>query len=210
MASTAGARPVCAVLLLLSGCSASEPAVAPRTPASPPARSATSESGFGGRPARVEVRSQAVTLPLPDSSRWRGETFGSWSVLLHDATRSTLYVKQWPAARLVRAGECLTQARFGQRAMIILRDEEIVDRREVMIPPGVDGDVVVGVRDVGAELHGYAEMSAAGIGRCLVVTFHTVAQGRGREEEVAQRLATIADNVFAQVRPQVVEDRVAR
>lgn len=201
---------MCAALLLLAGCSASPKPAAPAREPPPAVSAAPNERGFGGRLARVEVRSQGVTLLLPDSSGWQGQTAGTWSVLSHDATGSRLYLKQWRAARLVRPDECLTQARLGQPAMIFLHDEEIVERRKVTTPPGFSGDVVVAVREVGGELHGYAELSAAGIGRCLVGVFQTVTRGSGREEEVADRLAVIVENVFGQARTRVVEDRVAR
>jgi len=94
--------------------------------------------------------------------------------------------------------------------MIELRDEEIVERRKVATPGGYSGEVIVAVREVGAELHGYAELALSGIGRCLVVVFHTTARGPGREQEVGQRLAVIVQNAFERARPRAVEGRVPR
>jgi hypothetical protein len=219
MASIVRARSVRAALLVaLAGCStAPEPAVgqsarsasaadATRAPAQAP----FTDDSFPGRLARVEVRSQGVTLLLPDASAWQGEAAGTWSLLRHDATGSKLWLKHWRAARLVRPDECLALARLGQPAMIVLRDEEIVERRSMTTPPGFTGEVVVAVRELGRELHGYAELSSAGIGRCLVAVFHTVTNGAGREQELGRRLAVIVDNTFERARTRAVEDRVAR
>jgi hypothetical protein len=93
--------------------------------------------------------------------------------------------------------------------MIILHDEEVVERRRMTAPPGFTGEVVVAVREVGRELHGYAELASAGIGRCLVALFRTVTRGKGREQELGRRLAVIVDNAFDRARTRAIEDRAA-
>jgi hypothetical protein len=208
MASVAEARAVLATLLLLGACSpAPERTVATRSASNTAATEPRAEASFSTELARVEVRSQGVSLVLPDSPAWRATKTGTWALLRHDATRSELHLKLWRAARLVRAAECLSEARLGQPALLALRDEEVVERREANAPTGFNGQIVVAVREVGAELHGYAELSAAGIGRCYVAVFHTVVTGAQREQELGRRLAVMVENALVRTRTRSVEDR---
>lgn len=92
---------------------------------------------------------------------------------------------------------------------MLLRDEEVVERRALSSPAGFGGELVVGVREVGVELHGYVELASAGVGRCYVAVFQTVVRGPHRDEELGRRLAVIVEEAFEKVRVRDVEERAA-
>ncbi len=186
-----------------------EPAPA-KTPGVSAQRADTSASQvrFGGSFGDALLQRQGLRLPLPDRSRWHESASSTWSVLSHDATESRLMIKLWRAPRLVQKEECADMARLGQPAIVILGEDELVERRRFAAPAAFDAELWVGVREQGGALHGFAQVFGATVGRCYAAAFETVTRGPGRERELGRRLTLIVETALAGVRILSIEQRI--
>ncbi|HEV8244500.1 MAG TPA: hypothetical protein VGP93_01900 [Polyangiaceae bacterium] len=182
----------------------------PRAAAATAAIAAESEPrSFSGGFEHLLVTAQGLRLRVPDRPAWRVVNSGTWSLLIHDRTHSSLLLKLWSAPRLVRKEECAAMARLGRRDLALLEEEELVERRPFSAPAGFDAELRVGVREAGGELHGFAQVFGAGIGRCYVAAFETVARGPVREKEIGRRLGLFVEAVLASVEVRNIEQRVS-
>ena len=194
---------------LLTACSTPPAPAAP--PASAPGPSAVTaaqpdfDHDWGIRtlapvPARVE---------LPDARSWHAHVSGSFTVLEHGPTRSTLVLRVSRAARLVRPEACEREARLVRPSLPASDASSIVERQSLEAPPGFDTRLVVGVEPrAGGSVHGFALAVGAATGRCYVASFETESAGAGAPGTVADRLAAVVSGVFGTLHVSVAEERV--
>ncbi len=196
--------------LALLPCACQATTLRESAPAPAPSRSANraAQPRFSGSFADFDVVEQGLSLPLPDHAGWRSSRIGSWSVLTHELTESRLRLKLWRAPRLVSKEECAAMARLGQREVVTLTDDELIERRPFSAPSGFDTELTVGVRERGGELHGFAQVFGATIGRCYAASFESVTRGAGRERELGRRLTLMVETALAGVEVRAIEDRV--
>jgi hypothetical protein len=154
-----------------------------------------------------------ATLPgsiaLYDPERWRATKGGSFTVLEHATTRSTLTLRVWRAARLVRPAECENDARLARPTLPRPDPDMLVDSRALEAPAGFDGLLVVGVEPAppgGAR--GHALAVGAAVGRCFLLAFDTVAEGADAALVVGDRLRMLVDRIAPSVRLREADERV--
>lgn len=151
-------------------------------------------------PARVE---------LPDARSWHAHASGSFTVLDHASTRSTLVLRVSRAARLVRPEQCEAEARLLRPSLPASDAASIVERRPLEAPPGFDTRLVVGVEPrAGGSVYGFALAVGAATGRCYVASFETESAGAGAPDAVADRLAVVVSGVLGTLHVSTAEERV--
>jgi hypothetical protein len=145
---------------------------------------------------------------LPDAQSWHAGASGTFTVLVHAGTRSTLALRVGPAARLVKPETCESEARLLRPSLPKLAAGEVVERRTLAAPHGFDTRLVVGVTlaDAG-RVHGVALAVGAATGRCYVAAFETEGVGPHAAEEVADRLAVVVSGVLETLHVPVAEER---
>ena len=152
----------------------------------------------------------SVVLPLPDQAQWRPDDRNPhWWTLQHRRSHSTIRIRAWRAARLVRPSECEEQARFWLPELPGLAPETVLDERRLSSPEGYTTRLVVGVQPGdGERVEGFVLAFGATVRRCLAMVFSTDATGVGATAEVGHRLRMAADDVFGRARVRSVDDRV--
>ncbi|HEV8549535.1 MAG TPA: hypothetical protein VGQ57_10915 [Polyangiaceae bacterium] len=198
-----------AVAALGGGCTAPESlptrAQGPAA-AEPVAAGREFERDWGERSlARVPAK-----VTLPDVRAWHAHASGSFTVLEHAPTRSTLTLRVTRAARLVRPEQCEDDARLARRSLPALDPNDIVERRRLAVPRGFDVrlTVLVEPRATGA-VHGVAFAVGAATGRCYVAIYETEAAGAAAAEVVGDRLGLVVSGVLETLRVPEADERVA-
>lgn len=125
-----------------------------------------------------------------------------WIEATHDAAESKLLVRTWREPGTVSRARCEAQARLW-RDVPERERAEIVERRRIDVPPGFDTVVEVGILDPGrrakgkpageAAINGFAMAFGGWAHKCFVYVFTTSALGKGAEQRVADRLATMVE-----------------
>jgi len=171
-----------------------------------PAREPGFDRDWGERSlARVPAR-----VDLPDARAWHARASGSFTVLEHGPTRSTLVLRVSRAGRLVRPEQCEAEARLLRPTLPASDASSIVERRKLAAPPGFDTRVVVGVEPrAGGSVHGFALAVGAATGRCYVASFETESTGAGAPDTVADRLAVVVSGVLGTLHVSSADERVA-
>ena len=191
---------------LLSACSASAPAEAPRQvepkiAQAAPSRAALRDAGWGV----FGSRRFSLAVPVPMRDGWRKSETRNWLSLRHPASESELLLRTWRAVRSAGADDCETEARTILPRLPVLDETNAVEQTRVDSPRGFDGRLGVAVEADGRRIRGYVLLFGASVGRCFAGVFTT----HGDDElEIGDRLELIAHGVFPRVRVAEVEDRV--
>lgn len=195
---------------ILGGCAAAAPAP-PRAAARPPSAvepSGASGAGFDGPFAERSLARVPAHVSLPDARAWHAHPSGSFTLLEHAPTRSTLALRIMTAPRLVRPSECEADARLARPSLPASDGASIVEERALAAPQGFDTRLVVGVEPRGdGSVHGFALAVGAATGRCYVACFETESAGDRAAADVAERLAVVVSGVFETLRVPSAEDR---
>ena len=178
--------------LLLGGCVEATPPAPPTAPAPPPAVAPELEAARWGdfRSRRFDVR-----LPLPDGRAWRIDDHRTpWLEASHPATGSSLALRLWREDEVVSRKRCEIRAR-SWRPLPEASDAVIVERRAVPLPAGFDTELVVALVPAkpGEPLVGFVSAFGGWAHRCFAYVFVTKTRGRGAEQRLGQRLATIVE-----------------
>ena len=181
---------------------------APVSPGREPPAVAPPDADSGVRFATVEVATLPGTVALHDPRRWRATSDGSFTVLEHAPSRSTLTLRVWRSARLVRPEECEAEARLARPALPRPDPEALVDLRELEAPRGFSGSLAVGVEPDPNGTHGFVLGIGAAVGHCFVFAFDTTADGANAVTTVAHRLRAAADQIAPSVTLRDVDERV--
>jgi hypothetical protein len=197
-------------LAALTSCASAPPPKHDPPPSAPSGPSPASDSsGFEGTAGWWTARELGLRLLLPDRAGWRKRESKDWLVLEHPRAHATLRVRFSRAPRLVSPDECQAEARLRDPKLPALDDEEVVARYALVAPDRFHGEVVLGVREAGASVLGYALARGAAVGRCYVAVFESSASGPGRESVVAARLRAVSQSLDSVEVPSV-EDRLGR
>jgi hypothetical protein len=182
---------------------------APAAPPHAPPPSAQPPSDAQARYGAVALASPPGTIVLYDPEHWRARRAGSFTVLEHPSSRSTLAIRLWRAARLVRPAECEAEARLARPELPRRDPDALIDERPLSAPREFSGSLVVGVEpDADGATRGFALAVGAAIGRCFVLAYDTRATGAGAASVVAERLRAAADAVVPSVELREVDERV--
>ncbi|HTQ07653.1 MAG TPA: hypothetical protein VMI54_27540 [Polyangiaceae bacterium] len=205
---SSGAKSVFALAALVAlGCGAeARPArvAAPVAPTPPPAARDDFDHDWGERDlARVPL-----LVALPDAPAWHATPSGTFTLLAHRATHSTLVVRITLASRLVKPEQCEADARLARPSLPAIDPSSVVERRTLAAPAGFDVRLVVGVTPSPRGVHGYALAVGASTSRCYVAAFETESEGVGAAERVADRLAVVVSGTLDTVRVPGAELRV--
>jgi hypothetical protein len=183
-----------------------EPASPPRAA---PVRAAPAEARFDHDWGVRMLARVPVSVELPDARSWHAHASGSFTVLEHGPTRSTLVLRVSRAARLVRPEQCEAEARLLRPSLPASDASSILERRPLEAPPGFDTRLVVGVEPrAGGSVRGFALAVGAATGRCYVASFETESAGAGAPGAVADRLAVVVSGVLGTLHVPTAEERV--
>jgi hypothetical protein len=181
----------------------------PATAALPaPAPRAEPGPSFDRNWGRRELRSVPIVVSLPDASGWHAKASGTFTLLEHGGTKSSLALRITLAPRLVRPEQCEADARLARPTLPGGDPSGIVERRKIGAPAGFDVRLVVGVEPRGGGVHGYALAVGAATSRCYVAAYDTEAAGEQAAERVAERLAVVVSGVLETMRVPNAEARV--
>jgi len=197
-------------LLLLASLSCSSPKPAPHPEGG--AESATVPPPGEFEDAiwtEVELESIPARVSLPDVRGWHAKRSGSFLTLEHRATESSLVLRVWRAARLVRPAECEAEARLARPNLPALDAASQIEARRLRTPMGFDVRLVVGAQPgPGESVRGSALAVGAGIGRCYLALYETRADGANAARRVADRLGVVVPGIFESVELENAERRV--
>lgn len=179
------------------------PAAGPASKPLPPVRGSFDREWGERTLARVPVR-----LKLPDARRWHASASGTFTVLTHAGSRSSLVLRVGRAERRVRPAACEAEARLLRPRLPTVDASSVVEARALAAPRGFDTHVVVAVEsgDEG-RVHGVALAVGAATGRCYVAAFETEGDGPHAAEDVADRLAVVVSGVFETLHVPDAEER---
>jgi hypothetical protein len=184
-------------------------APAPAVPNDPPPAVAppadTAAETFG----TVDLAALPGSITVYDPERWRATHPGTFTVLEHAATGSTLTLRVWRAARLVRPEECESEARLARPTLPRPDPDLLVDSRPLDAPSGFHGSLVVGVEPIppgGAR--GHVLGVGAAVGRCFLLAFDTAADGPDAAQVVGDRLRAVVDRIAPSVTFRAADERV--
>jgi hypothetical protein len=193
------------------GASPSAPAARPDPGGVPaPVQKAEVPSGFDGPFGERLLSRVPARVSLPGARGWHAHPSGSFTLLEHATTHSTLALRVVNAARLVRPEQCEADARLARPSLPASDGESIVERRTLAAPRGFDTRLVVGVEPrAGGTVRGFALAVGAATGRCYVACFETESVGPRAPDEVADRLAVVVSGVFETLRVPGAEERAS-
>lgn len=188
--------------LLVAGCGASTPATPASAPTAPPAPPAVA-SFEGARWGTYHSKRFELSLGLPDGASWKIDDHRSpWMRATHDATSSSLVLRSWSEDQNVTRKACYARAREWEPGLPDLEVASLIDdgTRKLL---GDDARVAVGVqaRAQGGEgVAGFVVAIVGSVRRCRVLGFETRAEGPTASDEVASRLAIVAERLLATIR----------
>ncbi len=198
----------CVLALFALGCGGTLAGAPPRqaTPAvtRPPAARDDFDRAWGER----DLRRVPVLVTLPDARAWHATASGTFTLLEHRSTRSTLALRVALAPRLVKPEQCEADARLARPTLPAIDPSSVVERRALAAPSGFDVRLVVGVTPAPNGVRGYALAIGAGTSRCYVAAFETESAGAGAAERVADRLAVVVSGTLETMRVPNAELRV--
>ncbi len=185
---------------------------ATRVVESPPGAEQTTLLDVGWR--TVLLRTQALTLALPEATSWRTLTGDTWWTAEHAASNSRLRLKAWRESQLADTQDCERQARLWRSDLLRPAQEEIVSQRTQVLAD-YQADVVVFSRSLSADaalqqVLGAVLVFGADVRNCLALEFRTEASGALASRVIADRLALISEQVLPKIRRQTIDDRVER
>lgn len=157
----------------------------------------------------LELPSVPLVLTLPDHRYWRAALRGTFVEVVHAASDSRLTLRLWRAPRLVRPSECEAEARLARPDLPRVAAETELERAEVDYPQGFHTELSVGVEPIERGARGHAVAIGASTGRCVFLSFETVASGVHAAEEVADRLSIAVEGILPRVSVPSVDARAA-
>jgi len=184
--------PLVAVGLGACGASPVEPTPVAPARAVPAAEVETFDRDWAER----TLWSVPLRVRLPEARAWHASASGTFTLLEHPATRSTLTLRVTLAPRLVRPHECEADARLARPSLPSMEASSIVEQRTLRAPAGFDVRLVVGVEPADGGVHGYALAVGAATSRCYVAAFETRSTGARAAEHVADRLAVVVSGIL--------------
>jgi len=181
-------------------CGASAPAPASQ-PGPAPAASTDALASFEGTHwGTYHSKRFEVSLDLPDGASWKIDDHRSpWMRATHEATRSTLLLRSWSEDQNVTRQACYARAREWEPSLPDLEMSPLIDDSMRKLMGDKDARVAVGVAPPaapGAMTGGFVLTVVGSVRRCLVVAFQTQAGGPSAGDEVAGRLALVADRLL--------------
>ena len=200
-------RPGLLLLFCLGSCRPAAPTAAPHDeiPVAPPP--AAEFEGVAW--TQVELERLPALVTLPDARGWRARPNSTFVILEHGATQSRLVLRVWRAARLVRPAECEAEARLARPALPVLDPATRIEERALTVPSGFDVRLQVAARPgEGASVVGSALAIGAGVGRCYLAAYETVADGPHAAELVADRLSGVVQGIFETIQVESADGRV--
>jgi hypothetical protein len=160
--------------------------------------------------SRIELDSLPAVVSLPDGRGWHAKRSGSFLVLEHRDSASTITLRLWSAERLVRPEACEAEARLARPALPEVEPGFRIEERRLEAPAGFDVRLVVGAQaGPEASVRGSALAVGAGVGRCYVAAYETHAGGPHAAERVADRLGLVVQGFFETVVLPNAERRVS-
>jgi len=152
---------------------------------------------------------QSIELPVPDAASWAVQEGGRWWHIRHAASSSQLLIRTWRAPRSSSPQACEHQARLWRPELPEVPIERAILRDRLNAPKGFHTELSVGVTSQRGRsvVEGVALAFGSRPGRCLAMVYTTRAEGPAAEAMVAERLAAIADNSFANARELSIDDR---
>lgn len=179
-----------------AGCGSPREPARPKEPQGAPAIAKDAQPDLSTGPFG-EHRSErfGLRVPLPDRPSWTIDD-KRWSFLLaeHWAAATTLVARVWREEEPANRERC--EARFREvRALPAREGAEVIEERRIGAPKGFDTVVTVGVvaSGRGPTIQGFALAFGANARRCFAYAAVTSAGGKGAEELVATRLATMVE-----------------
>jgi len=199
------------VLGLFAGACAGAPAssATPGAPAaSAPRPLAPVRGGFDRDWAERTLARVPLRLALPDARGWHASVSGTFTVLVHAGSHSSLALRVTRAPRLVRPEACESEARLARPSLPELDASNVVEQRRLAAPLGFDTRLRVAVEPgKDGRVHGVALAIGAATGRCYVAAFETEDAGPRAAEDVADRLAIVVSGVFETLHVPDAEER---
>ena len=186
--------------MIVAGCGASAPlASSPSRPT--PAASAEAPASFEGtRWGTFHSKRFELSLGLPDGSSWKIDDHKSpWMRAGHEATHSTILLRSWSEGENVTRKACYARAREWEPGLPDLETLPLIDDGMRKLVGDKDARVAVGVAPPaapGASTGGFVVAVVGSVRRCIVVAFQTQTGGPTAGDEVAGRLALIADRLL--------------
>jgi hypothetical protein len=176
---------------------ASAPAPAPG-PSAPPQAPASAPATFeGARWGKFHSKRFDFSLALPDGSAWKIDDHRSkWLDATHAATHSSLLARSWNEEQNVTRKACYAQAREWERVLPDLDSQPLIDDGIKKVLGNEDARVAVGLdaRTPSTQgIDGFVVVIVGSVKRCMVFAFQTHADGQGAGDEIASRLAIIAE-----------------
>jgi hypothetical protein len=183
---------------LACGAAQANAPVAPATkePATPASGSGAFDRAWGER----DLRRVPARVMLPDALAWHATTSGTFTLLEHHASHSTLLLRVTLAPRLVRPAECEADVRLARPTLPADDPSSVIERRTLAAPAGFDVRLVVGVVPAPGGVRGYALAIGAATSRCYIAAFETESTGAHAADRVAERLAVIVSGVLETMR----------
>jgi hypothetical protein len=157
----------------------------------------------------LELPSIQLALTLPDQRYWRATPRGTFVEVVHAASSSRLTLRLWRAPRLVRPSECEAEARLARPDLPRVVAETELERAHVDYPQGFHTELSVGVEPIERGARGHAIAVGAATGRCVFMSFETVASGVRAAEEVADRLSIAVEGILPRVSVPSIDARAS-
>jgi hypothetical protein len=184
-----------AVAALSPGCGGASPPPAPPPPVPGAELKSPASLDHGWR--ERELSRVPVRVRLPDAGAWRAKSSGTFTVLEHAPTRSSLTLRVVLAPRLVRPETCEADARLARPSLPGKSDASaIVEQRTISAPAGFDVRLTVGVEPASNDVRGWAVAVGAATSRCYVAVYETIGIGPRAAPEVADRLALAVSGIL--------------
>ncbi|HEY3493526.1 MAG TPA: hypothetical protein VGK73_02525 [Polyangiaceae bacterium] len=208
MGSALPSRAAWLALSTLLGCGPPPP------PEPPPAVAAAAElpppQEFAGAAwTSLLIASVPARITLPDAGAWHASRAGSFVLFEHRPSASTIALRVWRAARLVRPSECEAEARFLRPGLPAVAPASRIDERRLTAPADFDVRLVVGAEPgPGTSVRGSVLAVGAGIGRCYLASYETHADGAHAAERVADRLDALVRGFFETVELESADRRI--
>jgi hypothetical protein len=157
----------------------------------------------------LELPSIPLVLTLPDHRYWSARLRGTFVEVVHAASSSRLTLRLWRAPRLVRPSECEAEARLARPDLPRVAADTELERTQVDYPQGFHTELSVGVEPIERGARGHAVAVGATTGRCVFLSFETVASGVRAAEEVADRLSVAVEGILPRVRVPSIDGRAS-
>lgn len=184
-------------------------APAPSAASANPTTATPSQSFADGGWQPRAIRRLALSVQLPEASRWRELGGSRWVRLEHAASHSLLELSTSRERRLVTPEECEQRARLERPELPRPGESDALDRRRMKLPNDTFTNVTVSLEESGPdEIVGHVTFFGASVGRCLVGHFATHVAGPERDQEVARRLRMAVDGILPSLSPAVADQRV--